>query len=58
MLRRRFARLSRSSDRSAGGGVVGLRCQSPYRSGTEQHVKGVIAWVRKHAPELLPPHRA
>lgn len=42
--------------RVAGGGVVGLRCQSPYRSGTEQDVKGVIAWVRKNAPELLPPH--
>jgi dihydrodipicolinate synthase/N-acetylneuraminate lyase len=42
--------------RVAGGGVVGLRCQSPYRSGTEADVKRVIAWCRKHTPELLPPH--
>jgi len=44
--------------RVAGGGVVGLRCQSPYRSGTTKHVKAVIAWVRQHTPELLPPHLA
>jgi 4-hydroxy-tetrahydrodipicolinate synthase len=44
--------------RVAGGGVVGLRCQSPYRSATEAHVKRVIAWCRKNAPELLPPHLA
>ncbi len=44
--------------RVAGGGVVGLRCQSPYRSGTEAHVKRVIAWCRKNTPELLPPHLA
>jgi 4-hydroxy-tetrahydrodipicolinate synthase len=44
--------------RVAGGGVVGVRCQSPYRSGTEQHVKRLIAWVRKHTPELLPAHLA
>lgn len=44
--------------RVAGGGVVGLRCQSPYRSGTEKHVKGVISWVKKNAPELLPDHLA
>ncbi|MEJ1972468.1 MAG: dihydrodipicolinate synthase family protein [Lacunisphaera sp.] len=36
--------------RVAGGGVVGLRCQSPYRSGTAAHVRGVIAWCRKNAP--------
>lgn len=42
--------------RVAGGGKVGLRCQSPYRSGTEQDVKRVIAWCRKHTPELLPSH--
>ena len=42
--------------RVAGGGVVGVRCQSPYRSGTEKHVKGVIAWCRKNTPELLPAH--
>ncbi|MBS0662975.1 MAG: dihydrodipicolinate synthase family protein [Verrucomicrobia bacterium] len=44
--------------RVAGGGVVGVRCQSPYRSGTEQHVKRLIAWVRRHTPELLPAHLA
>ncbi len=40
--------------RVAGGGVVGLRCQSPYRSGTEAHVKRLLAWTRRNAPELLP----
>jgi len=44
--------------RVAGGGVVGLRCQSPYRSGTEADVKRVIAWCRKNTPELLPAHLA
>ncbi|MFO1451699.1 MAG: dihydrodipicolinate synthase family protein [Opitutaceae bacterium] len=44
--------------RVAGGGVVGLRCQSPYRSATEAHVKRVIAWCRKNTPELLPAHLA
>jgi len=44
--------------RVAGGGVVGLRCQSPYRSGTEAHVERVVAWVRRHTPELLPHHLA
>jgi 4-hydroxy-tetrahydrodipicolinate synthase len=44
--------------RVAGGGVVGLRCQSPYRSGSEKDVKRVIAWCRKHTPELLPAHLA
>ena len=44
--------------RVAGGGVVGLRCQSPYRSGTEKDVKRVIAWCRQNTPELLPAHLA
>jgi len=44
--------------RVAGGGVVGLRCQSPYRSGSEKDVKRVIAWCRKNTPELLPAHLA
>jgi dihydrodipicolinate synthase/N-acetylneuraminate lyase len=44
--------------RVAGGGVVGIRCQSPYRSATEQHVENLIAWVRAHTPELLPAHLA
>lgn len=44
--------------RVAGGGVVGLRCQSPYRSGNEQHVQNLISWVKKNTPELLPPHLA
>ncbi|MCF7689096.1 MAG: dihydrodipicolinate synthase family protein [Cephaloticoccus sp.] len=42
--------------RMAGGGVVGLRCQSPYRSGTDKDLKRVIAWCRQHTPELLPAH--
>ena len=42
--------------RVAGGGVVGVRCQSPYWSGTQQHVKRLIAWCRKHTPELVPAH--
>jgi dihydrodipicolinate synthase/N-acetylneuraminate lyase len=42
--------------RVAGGGVVGVRCQRPYRSGTQEHVERVIAWVRRDTPELLPPH--
>lgn len=40
--------------RVAGGGVVGLRCQSPYRSGTAAQVQRLLAWTRRHAPELLP----
>ncbi|MDB6169264.1 MAG: hypothetical protein JWM88_2128 [Verrucomicrobia bacterium] len=44
--------------RVAGGGVVGVRCQSPYRSGTPQHVARLIAWCRKNTPELLPAHLA
>lgn len=42
--------------RVAGGGVVGIRCQSPYRSGTPAHVDRLIAWCRTHTPELLPAH--
>jgi dihydrodipicolinate synthase/N-acetylneuraminate lyase len=44
--------------RVAGGGVVGLRCQSPYRSGTEAHVRRLLSWVSEHAPELLPDNPA
>ncbi len=44
--------------RVAGGGDVGLHCQSPYRSGTEKHVRQVIAWCRKNTPMLLPAHLA
>jgi 4-hydroxy-tetrahydrodipicolinate synthase len=40
--------------RVAGGGDVGLRCQSPYRSGEMRHVKRVLAWCKKNTPELLP----
>jgi len=40
--------------RVAGGGDVGLRCQSPYRSGTMKHVKQVLAWCKKNTPELMP----
>ena len=41
--------------RVAGGGDVGLRCQSPYRSGTMKHVKQLLAWCKKNTPELMPP---
>ena len=44
--------------RVAGGGDVGIQCQSPYRSGTEKHVKRVLAWCRKNTPELLPDRRS
>jgi dihydrodipicolinate synthase/N-acetylneuraminate lyase len=40
--------------RVAGGGDVGIRCQSPYRSGDLQHVKRVRAWCKKNTPELMP----
>jgi dihydrodipicolinate synthase/N-acetylneuraminate lyase len=42
--------------RVAGGGGVGLRCQSPYRSGTPEHVQRLIEWCRAHTPQLLPLH--
>jgi dihydrodipicolinate synthase/N-acetylneuraminate lyase len=44
--------------RVAGGGVVGVRCQSPYRSGSTKDVERLIAWCKKNTPELLPPHLA
>jgi dihydrodipicolinate synthase/N-acetylneuraminate lyase len=40
--------------RVAGGGKVGVRCQSPYRSGTLKHVEQVLAWCKMNTPELLP----
>ena len=40
--------------RVAGGGDVGLRCQSPYRSGTMKHVRQVLAWCKNNTPELMP----
>jgi dihydrodipicolinate synthase/N-acetylneuraminate lyase len=40
--------------RVAGGGDVGLQCQSPYRSGKPKHVVRLLAWCRKHTPGLLP----
>lgn len=39
--------------RIVGGGDVGLRCQGPYRSGTQAHVRRVKDWCRANAPELL-----
>lgn len=39
--------------RHVGGGDVGLRCQGPYRSGTQEHVQRVKEWCRVNAPELL-----
>ncbi len=40
--------------RVAGGGDVGLRCQSPYRSGTMKHVRQLLVWCKKNTPELMP----
>jgi dihydrodipicolinate synthase/N-acetylneuraminate lyase len=40
--------------RVAGGGDVGLRCQSPYRSGSMKHVRQLLAWCKKNTPELMP----
>ena len=44
--------------RVAGGQDVGLRCQLPYRSGKPVHVAQLIAWCRRHTPDLLPLHLA
>lgn len=44
--------------RVAGGGTCGLRCQSPYRSGTAAHVTRLSDWCRRHTPEILPTHLA
>jgi 4-hydroxy-tetrahydrodipicolinate synthase len=39
--------------RVVGGGKVGLRCQAPYRCGTDAHVELVRDWCRREAPILL-----
>lgn len=39
--------------RVAGGVDVGLRCQSPYRSGTEAHLHELLDWCGKNAPRFL-----
>lgn len=39
--------------RVLGGGDVGLRCQSPYRSADSVHVQQVRGWCQLHAPWLL-----
>jgi len=39
--------------RAAGGGDVGIKCQGPYRSGTQEHVRRLKEWCRANAPELL-----
>jgi dihydrodipicolinate synthase/N-acetylneuraminate lyase len=40
--------------RVAGGWEdVDLQCQSPYRSGTQQHVQRVVQWCRDNAPAML-----
>jgi dihydrodipicolinate synthase/N-acetylneuraminate lyase len=44
--------------RVAGGGDVGLRCQSPYRSGTQAEVESLVAFGRRRTPSLLPRHLA
>jgi dihydrodipicolinate synthase/N-acetylneuraminate lyase len=38
---------------AAGGGEVGLRCQSPLRSGNVEHVREMTQWCQKHAPYLV-----
>jgi len=40
--------------RVCGGGDVGIRCQSPYRSGTQKHLDAMKAWLKQNAPALLP----
>ncbi|MBA3482732.1 MAG: dihydrodipicolinate synthase family protein [Pirellulales bacterium] len=39
--------------RFVGGGLIGLRCQRPYRSATQQHVERVRQWCQREAPVLL-----
>jgi dihydrodipicolinate synthase/N-acetylneuraminate lyase len=39
--------------RIAGGVNVGLQCQGPYRSATQEHIERLQAWCRVHAPQLL-----
>lgn len=39
--------------RVVGGGSIGLRCQPPYRSATEQDVERVRSWCMREAPILL-----
>ncbi len=38
---------------AAGGGEVGLRCQSPLRSGNMEHVREMTRWCEVHAPYLV-----
>lgn len=38
---------------AAGGGEVGLRCQSPLRSGSDEHVREMVRWCDEHAPYLV-----
>jgi hypothetical protein len=33
---------------------VGIRCQGPYRSGSQRHVDELLDWCRKNAPAFLP----
>jgi dihydrodipicolinate synthase/N-acetylneuraminate lyase len=39
--------------RIVGGGDVDIRCQLPYRSGTQKHVDELRAWCKKNAPYLI-----
>ncbi len=39
--------------REVGGGQMGLRCQSPYRSPTQAHVERVRQWCERESPALL-----
>ncbi|MCE9589346.1 MAG: dihydrodipicolinate synthase family protein [Planctomycetes bacterium] len=40
--------------RTAGGVDVGLRCQSPYRSCSEKHLRGYLKWWKANYPQYMP----
>jgi hypothetical protein len=39
--------------RVAGGVDVGLNCESTYRRATQEHVKELVTYCKKHAPRFL-----
>jgi dihydrodipicolinate synthase/N-acetylneuraminate lyase len=40
--------------RVAGGVDVGLKCQGPYRSGSQRHVRELLELCRSEAPDFVP----
>lgn len=40
--------------RMAGGVDVGLRCQSPYRSCSDRHLKAYLRWWKSNFPQYMP----